>query len=72
MQESGGIGLQAEASNRRKRRLETRPNRSPKPAAPHEPLGPSHARSDIYYKINQNKDLFMAIRLAEHAFEQLK
>jgi hypothetical protein len=72
MLESRGIGLLAEAKNAPKRRPAMAPRRSPKRAVPWEPLGASRGRADIYYKANQNKDLFIVFRLAETALKQLK
>jgi hypothetical protein len=66
-----GLG-EDQGGNRRKRRAAKPPNRSPKPAAKPEPLGPSQARSYIYFKINQNKDLFIAVHLAETFSGKLK
>jgi hypothetical protein len=66
-----GLG-EDQGEKRRKRRLAKPPSRSPKLAAQPEPLGPSHARSHIYYKINQNKDLFIIVHLAETPSGKLK
>jgi len=58
--------------NVQKRGLETASNRSPKPVAPLELLQAVGGLVRDTYKLNQNKDLFVSIHLAETCFERLK